>query len=314
MAGFRQAWQRSCAAVSKPENFGLKKEELRQIKQRLCAENIPEGLAGLRAWLERNFLALPYDQLIWVTGYYEPVLNGSTTRSSAYPTPILMPPKDLRQKLASQEPYLDRTTIENGALREQGLELAWVDPVDAFFLHIQGSGQISLDGRSPVRFGYAGNNGHAYHAISSDLIELDAIQRADMSMQAIRAWLRDNPAGAATIMQRNKRYIFFRRLDTDGPVGALGVVLTPGRSIAAAPEMQTGLPVWLETGRGLNGKGLVMRRLVMVQDKGGAIRGLRLDYFWGSGEQAGEMAGRMDTSGSMTILFPREYVNAIHKR
>lgn len=251
--GFRQAWKRSCSTRHGIDG-SWSNAALRQSRLRLCAKTIPDGQDGLRGWLEKNFLALTYDQLVNVTGYYEPALQGSRTRTSKYSAAILGPLDDLRRKLVANTPYFDRAAIENGALTREGLVLAWVDPVDAFFLHIQGSGQIALDGETPVRFGYAADNGHSYRAIGRDLIELGVIQRADMSIKAIRSWLKSNPSEAPAIMQRNKRYIFFRKLKTKGPVGAFGMVLTPRRSVAASPDTQTGLPIWLDAGAGQNGK------------------------------------------------------------
>ena len=205
----------------------------------------------------------------------------------------------------------DRAAIEAGALAGLGLELAWVDdPVDAFFLHVQGSGRLRLHDGRLLRLGYAGQNGHPYRAVGRPLIDSGAIPREAMSMQAIRAWLATAPPGeAAALMRHNPSYVFFRVLDGlapgEGPPGALGVPLTPGRSLAVDPAfVPFGAPVFAATRDPLDGA--PMRRLLHAQDTGGAIRGpARGDLFWGWGEAAAARAGLMREAAELFVLVPR---------
>ncbi len=268
------------------------------------------------------------------TGYYEPQLQGSRKRSERYRVPLYIRPPDLvmvdlgdfREELKGQRiagrveegdlvPYPDRTAIEEGALSGRGLELVWVDdPVDAFFLHIQGSGRVSLDDGSDdgseIRVGYAAQNGHPYFAIGKDLVERGAMPKEQVSMQSIRRWLEENPDLADGVMARNSSYVFFEELKGEGPLGAQGVALTPGRSLAVdLKHWALGAPIWLETRAPSPRVGepdRPLRRLMIAQDTGGAIRGVvRGDVFWGHGEEAAEIAGRMKHPGKMWVLLPR---------
>ena len=174
-------------------------------------------------------------------------------------------------------PYHDRRAIRAGALAGKAKVLAWADPVDAFFLQIQGSGIARLPNGGTWRLAYDGHNGHRYVAIGRELIAEGAIARADMSMQAIEKWLRANPERAAEMMARNPSFIFFRRRQGPGPIGAAGVPLTAGRSLAIDTRyVPFEAPVWLDLPE--------LRRLMVAQDRGGAIKGaVRGDVFWGSG-------------------------------
>jgi len=264
------------------------------------------------------------------TGYYEPLLQGSRKRSDRYRVPLYVRPPDLvmvdlgdfREELKGQRiagrveegdlvPYPDRTAIEEGALSGKDLELVWVDdPVDAFFLQIQGSGRVRLDDGSEMRVGYAAQNGHPYFAIGRDLVERGAMPKEEVSMQSIRGWLEQNPDLADDVMARNASYVFFEELKGEGPLGAQGVALTPGRSLAVDLKHWTlGAPVWLDTRAPSPRAGephRPLRRLMIAQDTGGAIRGVvRGDVFWGHGEEAAEIAGRMKHPGRMWVLLPR---------
>jgi membrane-bound lytic murein transglycosylase A len=264
------------------------------------------------------------------TGYYEPLLQGSRKRSDRYRVPLYVRPPDLvmvdlgdfREELKGQRiagrveegdlvPYPDRTAIEEGALSGRDLELVWVDdPVDAFFLQIQGSGRVRLDDGSEMRVGYAAQNGHPYFAIGRDLVERGAMPKEEVSMQSIRGWLEQNPDLADGVMARNASYVFFEELKGEGPLGAQGVALTPGRSLAVDLKHWTlGAPVWLDTRAPSPRAGEPdrrLRRLMIAQDTGGAIRGVvRGDVFWGHGEEAAEIAGRMKHPGKMWVLLPR---------
>jgi len=271
------------------------------------------------------------------TGYYEPELRGSRTPGGRYTVPLYGRPADLvtvdlgafREELRGQRiagrvqggalrPYASRTEIESGALastpRDGGgpLEIVWVDDtIDAFFLEIQGSGRIVLDDGSVLRVGYAAQNGHPYYAIGRELVARGALPREQVSMQSIRAWLTANPGEARAVMNKNPSFVFFRTLPPavsadDGPLGAEGVALTPGRSLAVdRAHLPMGVPVWLDAEDPVTSGGR-LRRLFVAQDTGGAIRGpVRGDVFWGFGADAAERAGKMRSAGRYWILLPR---------
>lgn len=268
------------------------------------------------------------------TGYYEPLLRGSRNRDDTYRYPLYRRPADLvsvdlgqfdpelkgrriggRVQDGRLVPYADRAAIDRGALNGRGLELLWVDDsVDRFFLEIQGSGQVRLPDGAIVRVGYADQNGRPYRAIGKDLIEIGAIPREQMSMQAIREWLEANPREAPGVMARNPSVVFFTELKdlaaADGPLGAQGVPLTPGRSLAVDRKfLPLGAPIWLDTTAPTPGGDQPLRRLVIAQDTGGAIRGpVRGDLFWGAGPEAEHLAGHMKSPGRLYLLLPRSLV------
>ena len=271
------------------------------------------------------------------TGYYEPVLYGSRHPDAHYSVPLHAPPADLlridlgrfnpdltgyaiwgRVADGAFVPYYTRAEIDDGALAGRNLELVWVDdPIAAFFLQIQGSGQVRLDDGSVVRVGYAGQNGRPYRAIGRDLIEMGALSRGQVSLQTIRAWLSAHPADAATLMERNPSYIFFQEhpeLTADeGPLGTEGVPLTAGRSLAVDPRfLPLGAPVWLDASApqpDSPGGEAPLRRLMVAQDTGGAIKGVvRGDVFWGAGDRAEAIAGRMQSRGHLALLLPKALV------
>jgi len=268
-----------------------------------------------------------------VTGYYEPVIAGSRVRSDQFRVPILAPPDDLlvvelatlypeladrrvRGRLEGRRvlPYWSRAEIEAGKAPVAGKALAFVaDPVDAFFLQIQGSGRIRLADGTVMRVGYADQNGHPYTPVARVLIERGEMTREDASMQAIRGWAKANPERVAALFDANASYVFFRELAApassgtaiDGPIGALGVPLLPLRTVAVDPRaIPLGAPVWLATTEPLSASPL--ERLVVAQDTGGAIRGaVRADLFFGHGDQAAERAGRMKQDGRLWLLWPK---------
>jgi peptidoglycan lytic transglycosylase A len=245
------------------------------------------------------------------TGYYEPLLHGSWRRTGRYTAPIYRLPQQLAaagQTVNGHAATLPtRAEIDAGALANRSLEILWLDdPIDAFFLHIQGSGQVEMADGSRVRIGFAGKNGHPYVSIGAELIRRGEIAREDMSMQAIRTWMAAHPAQAPRLMAMNPSFVFFRVIDGDGPIGAQGVALVPGRSIAVDPGfVPYGVPLWLDTTDPL-AEGEPLRRLVIAQDTGGAIRGpVRGDLFWGSGEAAGVGAGLMKQEGRWFMLLPK---------
>ena len=269
------------------------------------------------------------------TGYFEPELHGSLTSGSGYDIALYRRPDDLvtvslgrfrdafsGKRIAGRVvggalvPYPTRAEIDGGALAGQNLELVWVDnAVDAFFLHIQGSGRVRLkDGRAR-RIAYAASNGQPYLAIGRSLIRRGALSPEEVTMQSIRAWLEDNPADAPALMQENNSFVFFRWLGGKtadlGPEGAQGVPLLAGRSLAVDRRfIPLGAPMWLDAyapDADPSNPDRVLRRLLVSQDTGGAIRGpVRGDVFWGTGRDAGEIAGRMKHQGRYWLLLPRD--------
>ena len=259
------------------------------------------------------------------TGYYEPELKGSLQPDPRFPVPIYRRPDDLvtvelsdfradwkGQRIAGRvesgrlKPYYDRAAIDRGALRNKRLELAWTDdPVAAFFLEIQGSGRLVQPDGKVVRLGFSAQNGAQYVAIGRVLADAGDLPRP-VTAQAIKAWLAAHPERAAEMMEKNPSYVFFRALTTDGPVGAQGAVLTPGRSLAVDPAfLALGVPVWLDIAYP-GEPGDRLRRLVVAQDTGGAIKGpVRGDVFWGPGADADARAGSMQQQGHYYLLLPK---------
>lgn len=268
------------------------------------------------------------------TGYYEPLLFGSRRSDGRYRVPLYGAPSDLvrvdlgrfnpeldgywitgRVEGGQFVPYYSRAEIEAGALDGRDLELLWVDDeIAEFFLQIQGSGQVRLPDGSVARVGYAAQNGHPYRAIGRDLIEIGALQREEVSLQTIRAWLEAHPEAADGIMARNRSYVFFEERPElrpgDGPLGAQGVPLTAGRSLAVDLRyIPLGVPVWLETTAPWPEGEAPLRRLMIAQDTGGAIDGIvRGDVFFGAGARAEAVAGRMKSRGRYAILLPKSQI------
>ncbi|MBI3897527.1 MAG: murein transglycosylase A [Gammaproteobacteria bacterium] len=261
-----------------------------------------------------------------ITGYYEPLLNGSRTRSERFRYPLYRAPDDLltldlgelypelrnqrlRGRLVGRRvvPYFSRAEIDNGSAPLAGNELLWVDdPVALFFLQIQGSGRVLLPTGETLHVGYADQNGHPYKAIGRTLIERAGLTPEQVNAPSIRAWLAANPAQAQAVLQSNPSYVFFTVRETDqlGPIGALGVPLLAERAIAVDPAyVPLGAPVWLDTT--LADTAIPYRQLVFAQDTGGAIRGpVRADLFFGHGATAEDGAGRMRQPGRLSVLLP----------
>jgi membrane-bound lytic murein transglycosylase A len=326
----------SCAALlppaAPPRGAGLPAETwvapcaaLRAVAARLPRLLPARRETELRAVIEAQFVPHVMGQGL-LSGYYEPQFEGRLTPDDRFRTPLhARPPELVEFNTAEMIPGLPsrrisgvlrdgrltpapaRAAIERGTLFGRGLELAWVaDPADAFFLQIQGSGRIALPGGQVLRLGYAAQNGHPYTAIGRLLIERGEVPRELMSMQAIRAWMRDHgPEAAAALMRENESYVFFSPMPTlrpdQGPPGALGVPLTPRRSIAVDPDfVPLGAPAYVATADG------AWRRLVAAQDVGGAIRGpARADFFHGWDGDAPELAGRQRDPATLYVLLPR---------
>ena len=290
-----------------------------------------EDEAAARAFTEASFEAWSIASAEgaaegMVTGYYEPVLAGSRTRSERFRFPVYGVPADLvavdlesvnpelkglrlRGRLEGNRlvPYRTRAEIEAGG-GFQAPVLAWVeDPVELFFLQIQGSGQLALDTGGRLRLGYADQNGHPYRSMGRFLVERREMTLDQASMQGIKAWAVANPRKLREALDANPSYVFFREVpdSSAGPVGTLGVPLIGVYSIAVDPRhVPLGAPVFLATTMPLSSQPL--ERLVAAQDTGGAIRGpVRADFYWGSGAEAGALAGRMRQQGRMWVLWPK---------
>jgi membrane-bound lytic murein transglycosylase A len=266
-----------------------------------------------------------------VTGYYEPLLDGSRIQTAQHRYPLFAPPDDLltvdlselypelkdkrvRGRVDGKRvvPYWPRADIENGKASLDGKALVFVDDaVEAFFLQIQGSGRVRLAEGGIVRLGYADQNGRPFRSVARILIESGALTPGQASMQGIKAWAREHPDELPALLNENPSYVFFREVTpdpnapVDGPIGTLGVPLAAGRAIAVDPRsIPLGAPVFLSTTWPLSEQPL--NRLVLAQDTGGAIRGpLRADFFWGFGEDAAREAGRMKQQGTMWLLWPK---------
>ena len=277
--------------------------------QALCksAEALPSGDdAAARRFFEADFVPLAVSDdgtaAGLFTGYFEIELHGSRRRHGRYQTPIYCRPPELGSK-----PQPTRAEIEDGALAGRGLELLWVDdPVDAFFLQIQGSGRVRLRSGRTIRVGYDGQNRQPYVPVGRLLIVRGLIPREQLTMASIRTWMRKYPAAGAALRREDPSYVFFREIRGDGPVGAEGVVLTPQRSLAVDRAfVALGTPIWLEAEERFTHAEDV-RRLVVAQDTGGAIKGpVRGDVFWGTGNTAGIRAGEMNATGRYYLLLPR---------
>ena len=269
-----------------------------------------------------------------ITGYYQPLLQGSRKQSAQYPYPLYAQPKDIvtveladiypelkfkriRGKLIDTKqgakkliPYLTRAEIEANPSPLAGSEIVWInDIIDVFFLHIQGSGLVNLDNGSQVHVGYADQNGHAYNSIGRLLIERGELTADQASMQGIKNWARNNLGQLRDLLNSNPSYVFFRELPAGlpGPLGALGVPITAERSVAIDPKyIPLGAPLFLSTTQ--PNSATPLKRLMVAQDTGGAIKGgVRADFFWGAGDAAGKQAGAMKQQGKIWVLLPKGF-------
>jgi membrane-bound lytic murein transglycosylase A len=262
------------------------------------------------------------------TGYYEPELKGSLKKQGKYVYPLYKTPKNLvvsqdlglfNEKLAGHKikgvvekgvfkPYHKRHEID--ALNEHPdfEPLIWVDnEVDAFFLHIQGSGSVRLQDGTWVRVGYAEQNGHRYVSIGHVLLDMGVAEKAQMSMQFIKKWFRENPGKIKQLLHKNPSYIFFRKLKGEGPVGTMGIPLVPEHNLAVDRSVYPlGLPMWISFHDPFE-LDTTLHRFVVAADTGGAIKGpLRGDLFWGRGEKAELNAGHMKSTGTLVVFLPKE--------
>ncbi|MDX2483483.1 MAG: murein transglycosylase A [Pseudodonghicola sp.] len=244
------------------------------------------------------------------TGYYEPELDGSRYPTARYRYPLYRMPPEAKQ----QSPWLTRRQIlTSDVMDNRGLEIAWVDdPVELFFLQIQGSGRIRLSDGGALRVGYGGSNGHTYRSVGVELVRRGTYGAHQVSAQVIKNWVRRNPDAGRELLLHNPSYVFFREVSHVathlGPLGAMNRSLTPLRSIAVDPDfVPLGAPVWLEK----DGAGK-MRRLMVAQDTGSAIKGAqRADVFFGTGDVAGQAAGQLRDHGRMLVLLPIQRAYAL---
>lgn len=276
--------------------------------QSLCA--LAQSQTNARTFFELFFrpVLVGGDAPALFTGYYEPELFGSRRRSARFRYPIYRMPPEVNGVWFSRAEIEERGLLEN-----RGLEIAWIDdPVEVFFLQIQGSGRIRLAEGGYIRVGYGGRNGHEYRSVGQEMVRRGIYPPHQVSAQVIRSWVRRNPVAGAELLRHNPSYVFFRevRIDdpTDGPLGAMNRSVTAMRTIAVDPEFTPlGAPVWIE-----KGGDTPMRRLMIAQDTGSAIRGpQRADIFFGSGESAGQAAGRIRDPGRMIILLPIEMAHRL---
>ncbi len=286
--------------------------------------------AAAASWPERDarrFFVEQFQSVVvgdgqaFATGYYEPEIAASLTRRAGYTTPIYRRPPDLveadlglfaddwkgkriRGRVADGRlvPYPDRAAIVAGALADQGLEIAWAaDPVEFFFLQVQGSGRLRLTDGSVLRIGYDGQNGRDYVGVGALLRSRGVLAPGQASMQGIMGWLRDHPDQAPGVLNENRSFVFFREIDGPGPPGALGVAVAGRTTVAADPAfVPLGAPVFLDVDRA------EADGLWVAQDTGGAIKGAnRFDTFWGAGDEARRIAGGMSAKGQAVLLLPR---------
>jgi membrane-bound lytic murein transglycosylase A len=260
-----------------------------------------------RAFFERHFTPVVVSDGMpaLFTGYYEPELEGSPVRTDKFRHAIYRLPPDVTPGVQ----WHSRAEIERrGLLHDRGLEIAWLsDPVEVFFLHVQGSGRIKLtDGRA-IRVGFGGRNGHPYRSVGAELIRRGVFEAHEASARRIRDWVRENPDAGVEALWHNPSYIFFREVNEvppeQGPLGAMNRSVTPMRSVAVDPDfVPLGAPVWIETaGRD------PMYRLMIAQDTGSAIKGpQRADIFFGTGAEAGKRAGQVRDPGRALVLLPVE--------
>lgn len=335
LAGVASDWAKPCEEAARVLSFRYADENARSSAAKSFYEyyftpvklftwKVPNAAAAATGVAPRA------DPIGRFTGYFEPFYEASPSRTAVFSAPLYARPDDLvtvdlglfRQELAGQRiagrvingvlrPYPDHAEINAGAISSRARVLAWMRPTDLFFLQIQGSGKLSLPD-SDIRVGYDGANGRPYTAIGRTLVDMGALTPENVSMQSIRTWLENaKDIDAQAVRESNESFVFFKVLENLhdpnlGPLGAQGVQLTPGRSLAVDPRyVGYGVPVWISIDGNPEKHKEPVRRLMIAQDTGGAIKGpVRGDIFVGSGPLAGEVAGDFNEMGEMIILIP----------
>lgn len=329
---------RSCAALTAEVEGGL---QAACARRPTVAETPEDARAFFETWFE-PFEVVPAAGQGFLTGYFEPEYEGSLEPAPGFAAALLARPDDLVPVPAGKtlpgldpgrldpelwaagraavrptpdgfEPYPDRAAIEDGAISARTRAIAYLrEPAEAFIVQVQGSARLRLADGRVVRVAYDGRNGHRYTSVGKLLVEGGQIPRAEMSLERLMAWLKANPEPARDLMRQNRSFVFFRvarELDpSDGPVGGAGHPLTPGRSLAVDRTLWSyGLPVWLEGKLPTAGGGTEpLRRLMVAQDTGGAILGpARADFFFGTGPEAGTLAGLLGHPVRFVVLRPR---------
>ncbi len=322
---------RLAETAPKTRALGIDGEALQFVARQALSLALPQAEEAARGFFERWFVPHRVTASGFVTGYFEPEVTASRLPTRHFSVPLYRRPPELvdvaeddrpagwapdirfaRKTQAGLEPFFDRTAIEEGALAGRGLEIAFVEsPVDAFFIHVQGSARLRLTDGGTARIAFAGKSGHPYTAIGRLAVErgLLALEAADKD--GLEAWLRQNPEAGRALMRENRSYIFFRETALaggEGPLGAAGVPLTPLRSLAVDRTLHTfHAPVWVDAPDLTDPeRGTPFRRLMIAQDTGSAIVGpARGDIFFGSGAEAGSRAGRVRHAATMIVLVPR---------
>jgi membrane-bound lytic murein transglycosylase A len=335
-----KAFRLSCRPISAqrrppadPKALGV---SLRDPCRAARASDLSDG-AKAKAFFEQHFLPLRISRLGedtgFVTGYYEPIIDGSRTQTDVYTVPVYRRPSNLFVRGTNQSssglpnkgqvfrkigrrklvPYYDRAEIEDGAIAGRGLEICWLkEQTDLLFAQIQGSARIRLEDGSTMRINYDAHNGYPYTAVGRILIDRGIIPKELMSMQKIREWMDQNPDGAKELRRQNRSYVFFREVqlsDKDEAVGAQGVPLTPGRSIAVDKALHVyGTPFFIEGELPIESEQskTPFHRLMIAQDTGSAIVGpARADLYFGAGADAGKVSGRLRHDMRFVILVPK---------
>ncbi|MDI1308795.1 MAG: murein transglycosylase A [Methylotenera sp.] len=326
------AWMQSCSTlINKPMWQKVCNAAIQLNNQ---TANKPSSEAIL-AYFKQNFSVYKTTNIDGtdsglITGYYEPILKGSRFKSAKYSNPLYQAPTDLisveldslfpelkykrvRGRLVGNKlvPYYNRADIESEAAPLKGREFMYIDDIiDVFFLQVQGSGLVKLESGEQVHVGYADQNGLTYNSIGRLLVERGELTMANASMNGIKNWARNNPSKLRELLNSNPSYVFFRELPAGlpGPLGALGVPILGERVVAIDPKyVPLGAPVFLSTTEPNSAKPL--KRLMMAQDTGGAIKGgVRADFYWGDGNEAGAKAGAMKQTGKIWVFLPKEFV------
>ncbi len=326
------AWVQSCSTLV---NKAVWQKACNAASQLNSQEAIKPTSDAIQAYFKQYFSVYKATNIDGtdtglITGYYQPLLKGSRTKSAQYPNPLYARPDDLvtvelnglfpelkykrvRGRLVGNKlvPYYSRAEIEAEVSPIQGQELIYIDDIiDVFFLQIQGSGLVQLENGEQIHVGYADQNGFTYNSIGRLLIERGELTLAQASMQGIKNWARNNLDKLRDLLNSNPSYVFFRELPAGlpGPLGALGVPILSERSVAIDPKfVPLGAPVFLSTTEPNSAKPL--KRMMLAQDTGGAIKGgVRADFFWGTGADAGAKAGAMKQAGKIWVLLPKEFV------